>query len=97
MNNSNQEENSHNCNKNNYFKITLTIPEELDNLLVEVGQTARSRGGHKLPKTLIIRSLIRLLKELPVNLDEVKTEDQFLEKLRSAIISIKNDKENYNE
>lgn len=85
INNSDKENNNFNNNKNAYYKITLTLPEELDNLLFGIGQIARSRGGHRLPKTLIIRALIRILKELDVNLDEIKTEEQFYKSLRDAI------------
>lgn len=87
INNSNKENNNFDSNisKSTYYKITLTLPEDLDHLLFEIGQIARSRGGHRLPKTLIIRALIRILKELDINLDEVKTEEQFYKSLRDAI------------
>lgn len=94
INHSNQENNNSSQNKSNYFKVTLTLPEELDHLLFEIGQTARSKGGHRLPKTLIIRSLIRILKEINVDLNGIKSEDQFYEKLMEAIRMYNKKKEN---
>lgn len=77
-------------NKSDYYKITLTISEDLDELLMKIGNTARAQRGYKLPKTLIIRSLIRLLYEIDVNVEEVKTEEEFYKRLKQALFLRKN-------
>ena len=69
-----------------YYKITLTISEELDELLMKTGNLARAQGGYKLPKTLIIRSLIRLLQNVDIDLRGVKTEDEFYARLARAVL-----------
>lgn len=70
-----------------YFRVNLTLPIELDKTLSEIGPTTWSKGGSKLPKTVIMRALIRILRELEVDVSGVRTEEEFLERLRKSIIS----------
>lgn len=70
--------------KSEYFRLNLTLPHELDAELSKIGYKARSSGGVKLRKTEILRALIRLLLELDVDVDGIKSEDEFLERLRKA-------------
>jgi hypothetical protein len=70
--------------KSDYFRLNLTLPHELDAELSKIGYKARSSGGVKLRKTEILRALIRLLLELDVDVDGIKSEDEFLERLRKA-------------
>ena len=86
MNNTNQK----NTEKSDYFKITLTISDDLDELLVRIGNAARMQGGYKLPKTLIIRSLIRLLHEADVDVSNVKTEEEFYKRLKNVFLKNEN-------
>jgi len=69
-----------------YIRLNLTLPDELDRMLQEFGSDARSAGGYKIPKTTIIRALIRLLMTLEVDLSGVKTEEDLL---RSLLLSIR--------
>ena len=71
--------------KDKFFKITLTIPTDLDKELSALGHEAREKGGHKLAKTLILRALVRMLKKLEVDVTGVKTEDEFYERLLEAV------------
>ena len=69
----------------NYIRLNLTLPDELDRMLQEFGSDARAAGGYKIPKTMIIRALIRLLMTLEVDLNGVRTEEDLL---RSLLLSI---------
>lgn len=71
--------------KSGYFHLNLTLPHDLDAALTDIGNRARASGGFKLRKTEILRSLIRLLLELEIDLRGVRTEDDFLLRLRKAI------------
>lgn len=68
--------------------VNVTLPNELDEFLQSVGNEARSLGGHKLPKTLILRALARTLRELKLaghlDLREVRSEQDFMRRLRKA-------------
>jgi hypothetical protein len=68
-----------------YIRLNLTLPDELDRMLQEFGSNARAAGGYKIPKTTIIRSLIRMLMILGVDLSDVKTEEDLLRSLLLAI------------
>jgi hypothetical protein len=68
-----------------YIRLNLTLPDELDRMLQEFGSDARAAGGYKIPKTTIIRALIRLLMTLEVDLSGVRTEEDLLRSLLLAI------------
>jgi len=71
--------------KANYFRVPLTLPKELDVFLQKVGTEARSSGGFKLPKTLIIRSLIKAMRELDVDVSGIKDEDELKSRVLTAL------------
>ncbi len=70
--------------KSEYIRVNLTLPDELDRVLQELGNDARATGGYKLPKTMIMRALVRLLMRLDVDPSGVKTEDELLERILQA-------------
>lgn len=71
--------------KGEYIRVNLTLPDELDRVLQELGNDARATGGYKLPKTMIMRALVRLLMELELDPSGVKTEDELLERIKEAV------------
>lgn len=71
--------------KSEYIRVNLTLPDELDRVLQKLGNDARATGGYKIPKTMIMRALIRVLMTLDIDLTEVKTEDEFLDRVLKAI------------
>ncbi|MBD3184242.1 hypothetical protein GF312_18300 [Candidatus Poribacteria bacterium] len=71
--------------KSEYIRVNLTLPDELDRVLQEMGNDARASGGYKIPKTMIMRALVRLLMQLDVDPSGVKTEDELLDRLKKAI------------
>ncbi|OIN95612.1 hypothetical protein AUJ66_08805 [Candidatus Desantisbacteria bacterium CG1_02_38_46] len=72
-----------------YFRVNLTLPIHLDRVLADLGPTTWAKGGSKLPKTVIMRALVRLLMELKIDVSGVKTEEEFLERLRQSILNYK--------
>ena len=75
--------------KERYFRINLTLPIELDRVISDIGPATWSKGGSKLPKTVILRALVRMLMELDIDVTGVKTEEEFLERLRKSILDYK--------
>lgn len=71
--------------KSDYIRVNLTLPDDLDRVLQKVGNDARASGGYKIPKTLIMRALVRLLMELNVDPSGVKTEEEFLDRILDAV------------
>ncbi len=70
--------------KSEYIRVNLTLPDKLDRVLQELGNDARATGGYKLPKTMIMRALVRLLMKLDVDPSGVKTEEELLERILQA-------------
>ncbi|MBI3097926.1 MAG: hypothetical protein HYY93_06710 [Planctomycetes bacterium] len=69
--------------------VNVTLSNELDEFLQSVGNRARKSGGYKLPKTLILRGLARVLRELVeadrIDLAGLKTEEEFVKALRTGM------------
>ncbi len=74
-----------NVPKSEYIRVNLTLPDELDRVLQELGNNARATGGYKIPKTMIMRALVRLLMRLDVDPSGIRTEDELLERILQAI------------
>lgn len=70
--------------KSEYIRVNLTLPDELDRVLQDLGNDARATGGYKLPKTMIMRALVRLLMSLDVDPSGVKTEEELLDRIVQA-------------
>ena len=70
--------------KSEYIRVNLTLPDELDRVLQEPGNDSRATGGYKLPKTMIMRALVRFLMTLDVDPTGIKTEDELLERILKA-------------
>ena len=71
--------------KSEYIRVNLTLPDELDRALQELGNDARATGGYKIPKTMIMRALVRLLMRLDVDPSGVKSEEELLERILQAV------------
>lgn len=71
--------------KSDYIRVNLTLPDELDRVLQELGNDARATGGYKIPKTMIMRALVRLLMTLDIDPSGIRTEDELLERILQAV------------
>ncbi|MFA5140250.1 MAG: hypothetical protein WC728_13545 [Elusimicrobiota bacterium] len=68
--------------KSDYFRLNLTLPNELDEKLSAIGAHSRATGGAKVRKTEILRALIRWLVEQKVDLSRLRDEEDLLERLK---------------
>jgi hypothetical protein len=72
-----------------YFMINVTLSPEDDEFLRWFGNETRRRGGYHLPKTLILRSMSRVLKELVdsgrIDLDGIFTEQDLMARLLTSL------------
>jgi hypothetical protein len=71
--------------KADYFRVSLTLPKELDDFLEKIGSEAKYNGGFKLAKTMIIRAMIRAMMQLKIDLKNVKLEDELEDRITSAL------------
>lgn len=71
--------------KGKHLRAELTLPVSLDRFLTEFGARARTTGGYQLPKTEIIRALIRVLMKLKVDVSGVKDEDELVARIMKKV------------
>mgnify|MGYP001068820068 CR=1 FL=1 len=73
-----------------HVRLNLTIPPELDSYLEQIGTVARAAGGYKVPKTAILRALVRAYREMNVDVTGgVRTEEDMLERILKAAAAYK--------
>ncbi len=72
-----------------YFVINVTLPMEDNEFLQWVGNQTRRQGGYFMPKTMILRGMTRVLKQIvdthQLDLTNITTEDEFVERLMLLI------------
>lgn len=68
-----------------YVSVSLALPDEHNRMLQKLGNHARATGGCNIPKTMIMRALVRLLVTLDVDPSGVKTEDELLERILESV------------
>ena len=71
--------------RSKYFRFPLTLPESMDTWLHNLGTQMKAQGGLKMPKSYIIRSIIRTLMKLDVDISGVKTEEEMEELIIEAM------------
>lgn len=75
--------------RSRYFMINVTLAPEDDEFLRWFGNQTRKLGGYHMPKTLILRVMTRILKELVdaerIDLRGIFTERQLLERLLAGL------------
>ena len=64
--------------KQDYFRVPITMPSDMVSFLENLGVECRKSGGHKIANTMIVRSLIRLLISLDLDISGVKSEEERL-------------------
>ena len=75
--------------KADYWKMSLTLPEDLVKFLEELSTNCKKSGGFKIARTEIIRAMIRALAELDkkglIDISQVCNEDQLEERIVEAM------------
>lgn len=69
------------CNRH----ISLHFTEKQDFFVLNMMERSMLKGAPGISKAAILRTLIRLLQQLDVDVSGVDTEDQLLERLKSSI------------
>jgi hypothetical protein len=70
--------------KQDYFRVPITMPSDMVSFLENLGVECRKSGGHKIANTMIVRSLIRLLMGLDLDISGVKTEEELEKRIKDA-------------
>jgi len=70
--------------KQDYFRVPITMPSEMVSFLENLGIECKKSGGHKIANTEIVRSLIRLLMDMDIDLSRVKTEEELEDRVKEA-------------
>jgi len=70
--------------KQDYFRVPITMPSDMVSFLENLGVECRKSGGHKIANTMIVRSLIRLLISLDLDISGVKSEEELEERIKDA-------------
>lgn len=70
--------------KQDYFRVPITMPSGMVAFMENFGIECKRAGGHKVANTEIVRSLIKLLMDLDVDLNSIKTEEELEARLKDA-------------
>jgi hypothetical protein len=75
--------------KSSYDRISLTLPAQLNEWLHQFALEIKKSGGYKLPKTLIIRSFIRAIKESNIKIDLSDIKDDQTKGIADKVSSLR--------
>jgi len=67
------------------FRVPISISKDTDSWLQELSSKMKSSGGYKLPKSYIIRALLDAAMNLKIDTSGVKTEEELMKRILSAI------------
>ena len=70
--------------KQDYFRVPITMPSDMVSFLENLGIECKKSGGHKIANTEIVRSLVKLLMDLDIDLSGVRTEEELEKRVKEA-------------
>ncbi len=70
--------------KQDYFRVPITMPSSMVSFLENMGIECKRSGGHKVANTEIVRSAIRLLMDLDIDLAAIKSEEELEDRIKDA-------------
>ena len=70
--------------KQDYFRVPITMPSRMVSFLENMGIECKKSGGHKIANTVIVRSAIRLLMDLDLDISGVKSEEELEARIKNA-------------
>ncbi|HEY4696289.1 MAG TPA: hypothetical protein VIH13_05315 [Candidatus Hydromicrobium sp.] len=70
--------------KQDYFRVPITMPSGMVSYLENLGIECKKSGGHKIANTMIVRSAIRLLMDLDLDISGVKSEEELEKRIKEA-------------
>jgi len=70
--------------KQDYFRVPITMPSSMVSFLENLGIECKKSGGHKIANTMIVRSAIKLLMDMDLDISGVKSEEELEERIKKA-------------
>lgn len=70
--------------KQDYFRVPITMPSSMVSYLENMGIECKRSGGHKVANTEIVRSALRLLMDMDIDLAAIKTEEELEARIKDA-------------
>ncbi len=64
---------------------SLHLTEKEHSFIINIAKQCANNGGSGVSEGAIVRTMVRLLQKLDVNVSGVKTEDQLLARLQNAV------------
>ncbi len=70
--------------KQDYFRVPITMPSGMVSYLENLGIECKKSGGHKIANTMIVRSAVRLLMDMDLDISGVKSEEELEKRMKEA-------------
>jgi hypothetical protein len=70
--------------KQDYFRVPITMPSDMVSYLENLGIECKKSGGHKIANTMIVRSAIKLLMDMDLDISGVRSEEELEERIKEA-------------
>jgi hypothetical protein len=70
--------------KQDYFRVPITMPSGMVSYLENLGIECKKSGGHKIANTMIVRSAIRLLMDMDLDISGIKSEEELEKRIKEA-------------
>lgn len=70
--------------KQDYFRVPITMPSGMVSYLENLGIECKKSGGHKIANTMIVRSALRLLMDMDLDIKGVKSEEELEKRIKEA-------------
>ena len=70
--------------KQDYFRVPITMPSDMVSFLENLGIECKKSGGHKIANTMIVRSAVKLLMDMDLDISEVRSEEELENRIKSA-------------
>ena len=70
--------------KQDYFRVPITMPSGMVAYLENLGIECKKSGGHKIANTVIVRSAIRLLMDMDIDISKITSEEELENRLKDA-------------
>ena len=70
--------------KQDYFRVPITMPSDMVSFLENLGIECKKSGGHKIANTMIVRSAVKLLMDMDLDISEVRSEEELENRIKNA-------------
>jgi hypothetical protein len=70
--------------KQDYFRVPITMPSDMVSYLENLGIECKKSGGHKIANTMIVRSAIKLLMDMDLDISGIRSEEELEERIKEA-------------